>query len=141
MKRKYGKPEHIIVGNSIVKIYPHVKSKGRTEPYVCWQVADFTSGERRFRTFADHDSAVREAKRIAGLLSAGDAIAAAMSSNDAASYGRAVELIRPTGDPLELVAARYAEPGFKCSRDCRATLLSLARPVPQPRIPSQNSKR
>jgi integrase len=32
-----------------------------------------------------------------------------MSSNDAASYGRAVELIRPTGDPLELVAARYAE--------------------------------
>ena len=109
-KRKKQKPETVKIGHVTVKIYPHRKKrKGRKTPYLNWQVADMTTGERKWRTFADHAAAIREAERIAGLLSAGRVTAASMNNSDAASFGRAVELIRPTGDALEIVAARYAE--------------------------------
>src|SRR5690242_7639008 len=109
-KRKKQKPETVKVGHITVKIYPHRKRiAGQKRPYLNWQVADYTTGERKWRTFADHAAAIREAERIAGLLSAGDVTAATMKNADAASWGRAVELIRPTGDALEVAAARYAE--------------------------------
>ena len=42
-------------------------------------------------------------------MSAGDVQAAQMRNGEAASYGRAVELLRPTGVSLEVAAAHYAE--------------------------------
>src|SRR5439155_20117481 len=39
----------------------------------------------------------------------GEAASAAMKGKEVASYGRAVELLRPTGTSLELAAARYAK--------------------------------
>jgi integrase len=109
-KRKYQKPEIVTIGNTHVKIYPHRrKIPGLKRPHVTWQVADKTTGERRLRGFADHAAAVREAERIARLESSGQAVAASMSDRQAASFGRAIQLIKPTGDELEIVAARYAE--------------------------------
>ena len=55
------------------------------------------------------DDATREANRIARLLARGDATAASFRNKDAASYGRAIELLAETGDSLELAASRYAE--------------------------------
>lgn len=109
-KRKKQKPETVKVGHAVVKIYPHRKNiPGRKEPYVTWQVADFTSGDRKFRTFADHDAARREAERLAGLISAGEAEAAKLSNRDAEIYLIAKDKVAPTGDSLLVVAERYFE--------------------------------
>src|SRR6185436_6973958 len=52
----------------------------------------------------------REAKRIARLMASGESTAAQMRGPDAASYGRAIELLRKCGSPaLEIVAGHYAE--------------------------------
>ena len=99
------KPEVIKTGSVAVKIYQREKTGG----YIAFEVADYSSGTRRLRSFADHAEARREAGRIARLLASGESTAAQMRGADAASYGRAIELIRETGLPLELVAARYAE--------------------------------
>ncbi len=70
---------------------------------------DYTSGQRKLRSFADHQAARKEAERIAQLLAKGDAVAAALSGREAASFGRCLELLRSVGDPPELACARYAE--------------------------------
>jgi integrase len=105
MKRhKRGKPERVIVGNVAVRIYHRLKGG-----YLVWEVADYSDGHRRLRSFSDHAEARREARRIAQSLASGETTAAQMRGPDAASYGRAVELLRPIGDPLELAVVRYAE--------------------------------
>ena len=67
------------------------------------------SGTRRLRGFSEHSEARREAERIARQLASGETTAATMRGSDAASDGRAVELLRQTGVPLELAAGHFAE--------------------------------
>ena len=43
------------------------------------------------------------------MLAKGDAVAAALSGQEAASFARCLELLRAVGDPPELACARYAE--------------------------------
>jgi len=106
MKRnKRKKPETVKVGNIAVKIYTRTKPTG----YTVHEVADYSTGTRRLRSFSDHQKARKEAERIARLMSAGETTAAAIRNPQAASYGRAIELLRPTGIPLELVAGHFAE--------------------------------
>lgn len=93
------------MGNVVVRIYRGRHSSGRDR----WRIADHTSGTRRLRDFYHRDLALAEAHRMARLLANGEAEAAGMTGKEAASYGRAVELLRPTGASLELVAATYAE--------------------------------
>ncbi len=50
-----------------------------------------------------------EAKHIGEQIASGNVEAASMLNNEAASYGRAVELLRPTGMKLELAAATVAK--------------------------------
>ena len=69
-------------------------------PY--YQVADYTLGERRLRTFSDETKAIEEAKRIARSLARGDVTAAKLSNSQAASFARATEQIEPTGDSIEI---------------------------------------
>ena len=74
------------------------------------RVSDYTaSGVRRLRGFTDAGEARREAEKIARQLSAGDATAATMRNSEAASYGRAIELLGPLGRSLEVAAANYAK--------------------------------
>jgi hypothetical protein len=71
--------------------------------------SDYTNGSRRMRGFNDHKAALTEAERIARTLSAGEAISASMRNLEAASYGRAVELLRPTGVALMGVGGQKGE--------------------------------
>lgn len=98
------------VGNVTVKLYRRrrLTANGKKERTV-YELADYTSGTRRLRSFSDLTKARKEADKIAGQLASGDATAAGMRNSDAASYGRAVELLRPTGAALEVAAGVYAK--------------------------------
>jgi integrase len=114
MKTENGKPKPLkeTVGNVTVKIYRCRRtiktgpSKG--ESYETFQVADYSAGERKLITFADRNEAVKEANRIARLLASGEVAALDMRPSQRASYGCAVEHLRPTGVSLEAVASQFA---------------------------------
>jgi hypothetical protein len=108
MKRPKRRIETVRVGNAAVKIYRRTRTVDGNR-YPTFEVCDHTGGRRRLRSFADHQAARREARRIAGLLAKGDAVAAALSGQEAASFARCLELLRTVGDPPELACARYAE--------------------------------
>jgi integrase len=108
MKRRREKVETVLVGNARVKIYRRTRTVAHNE-YLTFEVCDYTSGQRKLRSFANHRAARKEALRIAQLLARGDAVAAAMSGREAASFGRCLELLRSAGAPPELACARYAD--------------------------------
>ncbi len=108
MKVRRRRVETVRVGNVRVKIYRRVRTVAGHR-YPTFEVCDYTSGRRHMRSFADHQAAQKEARRIAGLLAKGDAVAAALSGQEAASFGRCLELLRTVGEPPELACARYAE--------------------------------
>jgi integrase len=96
------------VGSVTVKIYERSRLvNGRR--YRAFEVADYSLGYRRLRSFSDGKKARAEAKRLATLLAAGQTTAASLRNSEAASFGRAMELIRETGVPLEIVAGHFAE--------------------------------
>ena len=101
---KRNKPETVTVGNVRVKIYHRVKAG-----YEIFEVSDYSCGSRRLRSFSNYEQAREEAKRIARLMASGETTAAQIRNPQAASYGRAIELLRPTGLSLELAAAHFAE--------------------------------
>ena len=117
MKAKRRKPESVKVGSVAVKIYRRQKTiktrrKDGTEvfnTYTVFEVADYTTGTRRFRSFNDRRKAVQEAEKLAGQISTGQTTAASMTNPQAASYGRAAEILRPTGASLELATTVYAK--------------------------------
>jgi hypothetical protein len=94
------KPATVTVGNVIVRIYkrqrPTASGKCRT---IC-EVADYTHSDRHFRGFSDAGEAKREAEKIARQLAATEAAAATMRNSGAASVGRAIEILAPTGVSL-----------------------------------------
>ena len=99
-------------GNTTVSIYRRDKfHKASGKTYEVFEVADYTTGQRRLQSFSDPAKAIGEAQRIGRLLATGETSAAKLRGNEAASYGRAIELLRAGGvnTPLELVAARYAD--------------------------------
>lgn len=106
MKRKSRRLEIVRVGNAVVRLYRRRRLMNGTR-YESWLLADHTSGKRVLRSFADHQEALREAQRIARQLASGDAVAAGLSGKEAASLGRALQLLRECGEPLELAVARY----------------------------------
>lgn len=108
VKRKINsKLETVTVGNVTVKIYKRErKINGKT--YRCFEVAGFTNGQRRLRSFNDGAKARNEAGKIARQISTGETTAATMRNSEAASFGRAIELLRPPGMALEIAAATYA---------------------------------
>jgi integrase len=102
--------EAVSVGNVTVKLYRRRRlTANRKKKRTIYELADYTSGVRRLRGFTDHGGARKEAEKIARQLSSGDATAATMRNSEAASYGRAVELLRPTGIALEVAAGIVAK--------------------------------
>lgn len=98
-------PKAVKVGGTTVKVY----ARDRGAKGIAFEVSDYSTGARRLRSFADAGKALAEAERLARLLAAGEAHAAQVGGRELAGYGRAVELLRPTGIPLEVAAAHYAE--------------------------------
>ncbi len=109
MKPNRRKFDKVSVGNVTVKIYPHKRRTANGKPRTDFLVSDYTTGARRLRWFADRDEARAEAEKIARQISTGETTAATMRNKDAASYGRAIEMLLPTGVSLELAAAHFAE--------------------------------
>jgi integrase len=112
--RKGGKVRSVTVGNVSVDIYSRqikVTRKAKSYSYTLYEVADKTQGKRRMRSFTVLDRAIAEAETIGERLSTGKTLAAQLDSREAATYGRAVEILRNAGldTPLELVAAHYVE--------------------------------
>jgi site-specific recombinase XerD len=107
MKTREWKPEDgekfelVASGNASVKLYRTTRED--RDGYI-YQITDYTAGRRRLRAFSNIAKARGEAKRIADQLATGKAAAAAMSNTQAESYGRAMELLRPTGISLEAAA-------------------------------------
>ena len=110
MKRKQrSKPVILTVGNVMVRIYKRQRPTASGKCRTIYEVADYTGGSRRFRGFSDPGEAKREAEKIARQLSTGEATAATMRNSEAASFGRAIEILRPSGVSLELASATFAE--------------------------------
>lgn len=107
---KGGKVREVTFGNSTVDIYSRTK-KVNGYAYTVYEVADFTHGKRRMRSFTILDRAVAEAEAIAKRLSSGNTLAAQIDNRDAASYGNAIQILRDAGldTPLEIAVAHYAQ--------------------------------
>lgn len=103
------KCETVSAGNVTVKVYRRSRPTATGKSRDVFEVADYSTGKRKLRSFSDHAEARKEAGRIARNLANGNAQAAMMRNADAASYGRAMELLRPTGVPLEVAAATFVE--------------------------------
>jgi len=91
-------------GSVMVRIYTRTKAGG----YVVHEVADYSTGARRLRSFSDRKEAVWEAERIARFIDKGEIAATQLRGSDAAACCRALELLKECRDPIELVASRYA---------------------------------
>jgi len=107
--KKAAKAEIVSVGNVTVRIYKRTRTTAIGKRRTIFEVADYSNGVRRLRGFNDHQAALDEADKIARQIASGNTTAATMVNSDAASFGRSVELLRPTGASLELACAVYAK--------------------------------
>jgi len=96
------------VGNVVVKIYRRQRIKGETA-YWAYDVADYSEGKRKFIAYADEQDARAKARDIAVKLANREGVVLDLTIADKASYVRSLELLKPTGAPLELAAAQFAE--------------------------------
>ena len=103
------KYELATVGSVGVKLYRRARQTLLGETRWIFEVVDNSQGKRRLRGFSDLAKARGEARRIAEQVATGKTTAAAMTNPEAAAFGRAAELLRPTGISLELAAATYAK--------------------------------
>jgi hypothetical protein len=106
--------ETIRVGNAAVNIYRRTRTVDGNR-YPTFEVCDYTGGRRRLRSFAEHQAAQREARRIARLLAKGDAVAAALPGQEAASFAWCLELLRAVGDRVSRVVV-YVVATNPCER-------------------------
>jgi integrase len=91
-------------GNITVRTYRYQKN-GATY----FNVADYSSGKRVFLGFPDLKKAKCEAELIAARMATGDQDVLQLRSSDRAAYMRAVQLLAPSGVPLESAVAQFAE--------------------------------
>lgn len=98
------KPVKVKKGSVEVRIYRREK-EGR----VYYQIADYSSGKRRFKNCSDLAEAKREAISIAEKLSRGEAAALELTNEDRSVYVRALSNLKPTGITLDVATHNYAE--------------------------------
>jgi integrase len=98
-------PKLVKVGNVAVKVYRRIRSNGSFG----YEVADYTKGRRILRSFPTVKKAFDQADLIGKELSRGEAHGHTMSPKERASYGRAMELLKPTGLSLEVGIATLSE--------------------------------
>jgi integrase len=97
-------PKVVERGHSIVKIY-------RTPSNGCDQFTlVYYLGEKRIRkTYSDYGKAFTDAETTATKLSEGELNVLELKGEARMAYARAVEILRPTGVPLEMAAMIFAE--------------------------------
>src|SRR5437667_5587654 len=108
MKKTAPKPIVVKVGNVQVKVYRSQRKKnGNT--YDQFDVADYSTGERRLISFANERDARSKATEIATRLANREGEVLNLTSGDRVAYLRALEFLQPTGVSIELAAAQFAE--------------------------------
>ena len=109
--KKAAKPETVSVGNVMVRIYKRHRELQAENCSTIFEVADYSGGARRLRGFGDQQAKrSMKPKKSPGRLPVASYIAATMRNSEAASFGRAIEILRPTGVSLELELATAALP-------------------------------
>ena len=108
MAKTKTKPIEVKVGNVVVNIYRRKRVRGE-KTYPVFDVADYSEGKRKFLSFAGEQEARDKASQIAVLLANRQGAVLSVTNTDWAAYVRALELLKPTGVPLELAAAQFAE--------------------------------
>src|SRR5271170_4357038 len=96
-RRQGKKPDTVKVGDVVIKIYKRTRPTVTGGTRTIWEVANYIGGRRRLQSFSEQAAARDEAQRIGRLLSSGESTAANFRGTDAASYGRAVEILRNAG--------------------------------------------
>jgi integrase len=100
-------PIRVKSGSCVVKVYPSHANVGGKE-YPQFRIVWYENGARRRESRKSEQLAIERADEIAKGLARGIA-GASLTAEQAASYLRASQILAPTGKPLELVAAEYAE--------------------------------
>lgn len=103
-----GKAVTIKNGNVAVKIY---KGKNRVSgtDYQQFTLAYYDGAKRIRKRFADFDEAKREGELAADKLANGEGQVLRLTSLDRANYLQALDTLRPSGRPLNLAVAEYAD--------------------------------
>jgi integrase len=106
--RKPTKPEPITVtiGRNSAKIYHRPADRGRAAR---WMLADYSTGKRRWQTFADEKTARAEAARMVARLNAGDVEGAGMTGAERRDLQRATELVAPHRVDVPAACSIFAE--------------------------------
>lgn len=101
-KRKF--PIVVKRGNVRVKIY-FTPSNGCD----AFTIAYYFGGRRVRKTFADLGKAELEAEIVADRICAGELNVLTLTSDDRTAYVRAVEMLKPSGTPLEIAVMQFVE--------------------------------
>ncbi|MEI7808460.1 MAG: hypothetical protein WCJ07_08235 [Verrucomicrobiota bacterium] len=91
-------------GHITVKIY-----KTPTRGCDSFTVVHHLGDQRQRRYFTDLALAVTAAETTANALSTGELKVLELTNDDRLSYVRAMETLKPTGQPLDVVASQYAQ--------------------------------
>ncbi len=91
-------------GHVTVKIY-----KTPTRGCKSFTVVHHLGDQRQRRYFTDLALAVTAAETTANALSTGELKVLELTNDDRLSYVRAMETLKPTGQPLDVVASQYAQ--------------------------------
>ena len=105
MKKKSGFPLEIRVGSFVSKIYCTPTVIG----YESFTLVYYEDQARKREYFSLLDEAKSRAKAVGALLSKGEHAALALTSQDAAAFFRAKELLKPAGATLEAACREYVE--------------------------------
>ncbi len=100
--------ELIKVGNVTLKIYKHQRATTTGNVRTVFTYADKSTGKRVLKSFSTLEAAKAAAALVASKESGVQTTAANLRTEDAASYARSLQLLRPTGVSLELAAATFA---------------------------------
>lgn len=92
-------------GRETVSVYKRVAPNGSA----CFMVADYSTGKRRFLSFADETLAIEKAVKLAKQMSEREVIAAAMTNEQASEYAASVQKLKPWGLSLLSSADTLAE--------------------------------
>ncbi len=104
--QKPPKPILVSIGRNHVRIYPRSGERGRAPR---WQIADYSSGKRRLRSFASERAARDEAARMVARLNAVDHAGAGMTGDDRRDLARATDFVAPLGLDVPTACCLLAE--------------------------------
>jgi hypothetical protein len=104
MKSPKSWPKVVAEGHSIVKIY-RTPSNGSDQFTLVYYL-----GKKRVRkTYSDYGKTFTDAETTAAKLSGGELNVLELKGENRMAYARAVEILKPTGMPLEMAAIRFAK--------------------------------